>query len=350
MTTSSNPHPSLSTQHLPYPLAWSWNEVLVAPESSHERQTALQACLLSTLQFLVSMLLADYARGPRNVEIDAKLKEYMPKPSNGHWLQFWILIVKYLEDRGKKDKNFMPFLAEAYQWYHGENGNTKRALDFLLETRNKMSHGSQPPSRHQVEANVGTFFGAMENVLDSLRWLERYSLIRVCDAKPTSYGTMKGRLQLFRGNLFKTIPLPAEWRGVLGMDGLYLLSHERDEALLLAPWIQLGVCKDQEDLFILNKIIPWETILCKPVALKEDVSKPLYYFEFRVKDQKVSFKDWWDDHDTRYDFQKLKFLEPQKSIKFIKIDENSKNKALSSAMTALSSVATALLNPTPKPK
>lgn len=129
-----------------------------------------------------------------------------------------------------------PFVPELAAWLFRADGSPTEhhaALDALVVARNDDVH-----LRDGARATADAMLDRMRAVLDSLRWLARYRLLRIVKSRGARGGERNGKLQVFSGHEEDPQPIHAAWKGDLVDGAMYLVDPNVENALEVSPFLE----------------------------------------------------------------------------------------------------------------
>ena len=271
--------------HLPYPLAKSWQAAMRAEEGTERLEVLIDGTLAIFLRMISGWLLSDYLRGPASENVERELIN-LSRPSNGHYRAIIRETLKHSATQSALDS----FFQSVYDWHFNAKGkptNPAKLLDQLVTDRNKKRHGYADNRQEAIEL-CKSFQEKLVCLLSSATWLQEYRIFHVQKIKRLKSGACSGRLSFFVGEN-EPVPFDAKWSADLYEDDVYLVNKQGSKILEISPFFQIEYCKTSR----IEKLYLWIQTKKDQFVLGHDASKATIHKEPLLSDEtSTTVTDW----------------------------------------------------------
>jgi cysteine-rich repeat protein len=276
-------------ERAPHPVAAAWHRVLLALGPA-EKLVAIGGFTDVLVRTLNALVLPDYLRGAADPDVEQRLHR-LSRPALG------VLAGLYRSTCAALASREDVFWREPVLAGCAADAPATRALDALVELRNRAAHDTLPSS---VRAQLaGESAAAARDALLAMPWLLRARFVRVVDERSTREGTRTGALQFFVGTEPLLEPVPATWSAPLARDGLYLVHPEGDRLLDVDPFLAVRHVDgaNQDRLHLWKKIAD----LHEFVLINDDAGHVVRHRPL-IGSEPLDFRAWLqrrDEHPVR---------------------------------------------------
>ena len=221
---------------LPYPIAATWQEVLSA-NSLGQLEATLHAQVEVTARLLGVLLLVDYLRGPVDEPMELAIQT-LDKPQPEQWVALVGAAIEALAKRADPQ----PLLQGAIAWRKRRATNDRDGiaqLAYAVQLRRSSLTAAGVDGTFETSQHIEELLLAVLDLLESLRWLGAYRLMRVVDLTTLRHKGFAGQVQFLVGGASEPPAVDATWTAHLVVDALYLVDPKATQFLEVSPFLRI---------------------------------------------------------------------------------------------------------------
>ncbi|MBM4343114.1 MAG: hypothetical protein FJ100_07020, partial [Deltaproteobacteria bacterium] len=223
-------------RHLPYPIAAVWQQVLQASNA-----TQLQARLRTQVEVVARLvgvvLLCEYLRGAPDPGIEAAI-DHLHKPEPEDWRDLIGLLCDVLQRRADPTVMVQPLVGWRRRHAHADRDGLQQ-LAYVLELRKQGLTATEIDESFEASKHLEDLLQGVLDLMESLRFLGAWRLLRVVKLTTLRHKGFAGRLQIFAGGAESPDPVAATWTAHLVTDAVYLLDPHATQVLELSPLVRI---------------------------------------------------------------------------------------------------------------
>ncbi|MSQ81747.1 MAG: hypothetical protein EXR77_02380 [Myxococcales bacterium] len=221
---------------LPYPLAAAWQQVLQAP-TLPQLEARLHTQVEVVVRTLGVLLLIEYLRGPADANAELVL-DHLNKPEPEDWLAVVTKLGEVLHRRTEPAVMLAPLVAWRRRHAHADRDGLQQ-LTYVIGLRRSGLTATGVEESFEATQQVEELLEATLDLLESLRWLGAWRMLRVVEQATLRHKGFSGRVQVFAGGAETPDSIAASWTAHLVVDALYLVDPRATQMLEVSPLLRI---------------------------------------------------------------------------------------------------------------
>lgn len=223
-------------RHLPYPIAAVWQQVLQAT-SPAQVQTRLGTQVEVVARYVGVVLLCEYLRGASDPTVEAAL-DCLHKPTPDDWRDLIGLLCDVLQRRTEPAVMVAPLVGWRRRHAHADRDGLQQ-LTHVIELRQQGLVATDIDESFEASKHLEALLQGVLDLLESLRFLGAWRLLRVLDLTTVRHKGFAGRVQIFAGGAESPEPVDVTWTAHLVTDAVYLVDPQATQFLELSPLVRI---------------------------------------------------------------------------------------------------------------
>ena len=223
-------------RHLPYPIAVVWQQVLQAPNAI-QVQARLHTQVEVVARFVGVVLLCDYLRGPADPAVEGAL-DCLHKPEPEDWLALIGHLCEALQRRTDPPVMVQPLVGWRRRRAHADRDGLQQ-LSHVMTLRKQALVATELDESFEASRLLEDLLQGVLDLLESLRFLGAWRLLRIVDLTTLRHKGFAGRVQVFAGGGEAPEPIDATWTAHLVTDAVYLVDPQASQFLELSPLVRV---------------------------------------------------------------------------------------------------------------